>query len=230
MFYNVYLRVGSSTLFSDLPLLSQNVLDSTHKIALLDAGAKITFEPVIREMGDGTPMVTAEKVSFEAATLRVTKAEYEYLRTNHHNKLNDVLMLDPHDMRLVKSIYRIRLNIQQLAESGDVALIKIDGSMEASSQVIDAIRVEVFFLDDDSYYALIEGRVIDEDGNPVSGATLMTELGEYANSNHVGEFGIIALTSSTEMTITKNGYVFDPVVLDISPGQVYDYTIQEDKD
>lgn len=228
MFYNVYLRAASGTKFSDL---EGELLNYACKLHLLDAGAKFTFEPTLREMGDGTPHVTAESVSLECATLRVSAAEYDYLRDTHHNKLSDVLFLDPHDMSLVIGVYRMRLNVQLVAQSGDVCLINITGKIDAAATVIDTLRVDVFALDASAEtYALIEGRVVDEDDLPIPGVYITTDAGGPVLTDYLGEFSIIADLYSTKLTALHDDYLFAPVALAIKPGQVHNITIQEVKE
>jgi len=231
MFYNVYLRVGDSNKFSNI-FAAENMLEGCHKLQSLDAGAKFAFEPISREMGDGTIQTTAETVKFEAATLRVTKAEYDFLRTYHHNELNDVLFLDPHDMRIVQAAYRMRLSIQQLAQSGDVALIKISGSLEAGASVIDESRFEVFFVDDGTDYALIEGIVVDEDDIPMDNAYVFA-MPYVHSTGSSGEFSLLVPVAITEaLDVFVDGYSFIPVSLSgaLTAGQSYYFKMQEDKD
>jgi len=228
MFYNVYLRVSESgAQFSDVGV---DFLYHTHKVPLLDAGAKFTFDPEIREMGDGTPRVTAETVALECASLRVTLDEYDYLRTYHHNMLSDILFLDPHDMSLCIAAYRMRLNIQLVAKSKEVALINITGQIQAGSSVIDTSRTEVFALDSENTYGLVEGRVIDEKGEPLSDATVALDTNEHTYTNYAGEFSLMGQDTSTEIAALLSGYVFLPVAITVTPGQVLDITIQEEKD
>ena len=206
------------------------ILETLRKVKLLDGGAKLTFEPELREMGDGASLVTAENVSLECASLRVSVAEYDYLRTYLHNALNDLLFLDPHDMRLCIAVYRMRLNVQLVAKSKDVAIINITGSIQAGASVIDSKRVEVFQLDDGSQYALLSGRVIDENGAPLSGAFVMVGTGSLVFTCEDGEFNALVTKLSTTVEVTKDGYKFPELSISPVPGQVYNITIQGDKD
>ncbi len=228
MFYDVYCRPAASTMLSAEGAL---ILDTLRKIKLLDGGAKLTFEPELREMGDGTPRVTAESVSLECATLRVSAAEYDYLRDTHHNKLSDVLFLDPHDMRLCIAVYRMRLNVQLVAKSKDVAIINITGSIQAGASVIDSQRVEVFQLDDGSHYALLSGRVLDkEHGTPLSGVIVIVDTGNMVYTCEDGEFNVMVTNLSTTVEFDMAGYTFPVLSISPVPGQTYNYTILGDKD
>ena len=227
MFYDVYFRPAAPTMLSVEGAL---ILDTLRKIKLLDGGAKLTFEPELREMGDGTPLVTAENVSLECASLRVSVAEYDYLRTNVHNALNDLLFMDPHDMRLCIAVYRMRLNVQLVAKSKDVAIINITGSIQAGESVIDSQRVEVFQLDDGSHYALLSGRVITKNGTPIPGATVIVDTGNMVFTCEEGEFNVIVTNLSTTVEVVVDGHEFPTLSISPVPGQVYNYTIQEIKD
>ncbi len=226
MFYDVYFRPAASTMLSAAGAF---ILDTLRKIKLLDGGAKLSFEPELREMGDGTPRVTAENVSLECASLRVSVAEYDYLRTYAHNALNDLLFMDPHDMRLCIAVYRMRLNVQLVAKSMDVAIINITGSIQAGASVIDSQRVEVFHLDDGSHYALLSGRVIDRYGTPIPGATVFVDTGNMVLTCEEGEFNVIVTNISTTVEVGLAGYTFETLSISPVPGQVYNYTIQEIK-
>lgn len=227
MFYDVYFRPAASTMLSGA---GANILDSLRKLKLLDGGAKLTFEPELREMGDGTSLVTAENVSLECASLRVSVAEYDHLRTYHHNALNDLLFLDPHDMRLCIAVYRMRLNVQLVAKSKDVAIINITGSIQAGASVIDSQRVEVFQQDDGFLYALLSGRVIDENGAPLSGAIIYVDTGNMAYTCEDGEFNVIVSSISTTVEVAIAGYTFPIESISPVPGQVYNITIKGVKD
>ena len=228
MFYNVYMQVSAGS--AKFSTLDSWILFAAHKLSLLDAGAKVTFEPELREMGDGTPRVTAETVSMECASLRVAVAEYDFLRSTFHNVLTNLLFLDPHDMRLAIGIYRMRLNVQLVAKSKDVAIINITGSIQAGASVIDSERAEVFMLDDGTNYALIEGRVEDRDGVPLVGAFIELDTGETVLSNHNGEFWTVAPIAASALTVSLMTYTFSPVDLSLTAGQVYNFTIQEEKE
>lgn len=227
MFYDVYFRPAASTMLS---ADDEWILDSMRKVKLLDGGAKLTFEPELREMGDGTPRVTAENVSLECASLRVSVAEYDYLRTDVHNALNDLLFMDPHDMSLCIAVYRMRLNVQLVAKSKDVAIINITGSIQAGASVIDSQRVEVFQQDDGSKYALLSGRVIDKNGTPISGALVVVDSGNQVFTCEDGEFNVIVTNLSTTVEVDVAGYTFPVLSISPVPGQVYNVTIQENKD
>lgn len=227
MFYDVYCRPAASTILS---LEGDFILGTLRKIKLLDGGAKLSFEPELREMGDGTPRVTAENVSLECASLRVSVAEYDYLRTSVHNALNDLLFMDPHDMRLCIAVYRMRLNVQLVAKSKDVAIINITGSIQAGASVIDSQRVEVFQLDDGSHYALLSGRVIDENGTPIPGATVIVDAGNMVFTCEEGEFNVIVTNLSTTVEVDAAGHTFPGLSISPDPGQVYNITIKGIKD
>ena len=227
MFYDVYCRPAASTILS---LEGDFILGTLRKIKLLDGGAKLSFEPELREMGDGTPRVTAENVSLECASLRVSVAEYDYLRTSVHNALNDLLFMDPHDMRLCIAVYRMRLNVQLVAKSKDVAIINITGSIQAGASVIDSQRVEVFQLDDGSHYALLSGRVIDENGTPIPGATVIVDTGNMVFTCEEGEFNVIVTNLSTTVEVDAAGHTFPGLSISPDPGQVYNITIKGIKD
>ena len=227
MFYDVYFRPAASTMLSGDGRL---ILDTLRKVKLLDGGAKLTFEPELREMGDGTPRVTAENVSLECASLRVSVAEYDYLRLNLHNVLNDLLFMDPHDMRLCIAVYRMRLNVQLVAKSKDVAIINITGSIQAGASVIDSQRVEVFQLDDGSHYALLSGRVIDKNGTPISGALVVVDSGNQVFTCADGEFNVVVDTDSTTVEVIVDELTFPVLSISPVPGQVYNITIQGVKD
>lgn len=227
MFYDVYIRPAASTMLS---VEGAFILETLRKIKLLDGGAKLSFEPELREMGDGTPRVTAENVSLECASLRVSVAEYDYFRTCVHNALNDLLFMDPHDMRLCIAVYRMRLNVQLVAKSKDVAIINITGSIQAGASVIDSQRVEVFQLDDGSHYALLSGRVIDRYGTPLPGAMVIVNTGSTVFTCVDGEFNVIVTNLSTTVEVGVAGHTFPELSISPVPGQVYNYTIQEIKD
>jgi|GEM_PF-5791447 len=224
MFYDVYCRPAASTMLS---VEGSFILDTLRQIKLLDGGAKLTFEPELREMGDGTPRVTAENVSLECASLRVSVAEYDYLRTYVHNALNDLLFMDPHDMRLCIAVYRMRLNVQLVAKSKDVAIINITGSIQAGASVIDSQRVEVFQLDDGSHYALLSGRVIDKNGTPLPGVIVSVDTGNMVYTCEEGEFNVMVTNLSTTVKVVVDGHEFPTLSISPVPGQVYNYTIQE---
>lgn len=227
MFYDVYLRPARPGVLS---AEGEVILDSLRKVKLLDGGAKLTFEPELREMGDGTSLVTAENVSLECASLRVSVAEYDYLRTSVHNALNDLLFMDPHDMRLCIAVYRMRLNVQLVAKSKDVAIINITGSIQAGESVIDSQRVEVFKLDDGSHYALLSGRVVDQNGTPLPGALVTVDTGNMVFTCEEGEFNVIVTNLSTTVEVVVDGHEFPTLSISPVPGQVYNYTIQELKE
>lgn len=225
MFYDLYFRPAGSTMLS---AAGAQILNTLRKIKMLDGGAKLTFEPELREMGDGTSLVTAENVSLECASLRVSVAEYDYLRTNVHNALNDLLFMDPHNMRLCIAVYRMRLNVQLVAKSKDVAIINITGSIQAGASVIDSQRVEVFHLG--PQYALLSGRVIDRNGAPLSGALVLVNTGNMVYTCEDGEFNVLVTILSTTVEVEVDELNFPEISISPVPGQVYNYTIQEIKD
>ena len=228
MFYDVYCRPAASTMLSTE---GSFILDTLRQIKLLDGGAKLTFEPELREMGDGTPRVTAENVSLECASLRVSVAEYDYLRTHVHNALNDLLFMDPHDMRLCIAVYRMRLNVQLVVKSKDVAIINITGSIQSGASVIDSQRVEVFQLDDGSHYALLSGRVLDKElRTPLPDALVIVDTGNMVMTCADGEFNVIVTNLSTTVDVDVAGYTFDTLSISPVPGQTYNYTILGVKD
>lgn len=224
MYYDIFFRPHNPVKFSATPA-GTNILAAADRLELLDAGAKLSFEPKLRDIGDGTGLVTAEITQFECATLRMDKAEYLHLRDTFHGTLTDILMLDPHDMSMAIGIYRIRLNIQHVATSGEVCLIRITGSMEAAASVIDSTRVEVF-EDLASGHAMVMGRVTSPSGSTqMNLVDVVSYTGEAARTDKDGNYMLILPTTGEQaqtLTFTKTGYSFpDLDDLDLHANQVY---------
>lgn len=227
MYYELFLLPHSGVDFTQSIGNNTNMLDTCYRIDLLQAGMKLSLEPVLHEMGDGTALVKAETVQFECASLRVDQAEYLYLRETFHGTLSDLLLLDPHDMSMALAVYRIRLNVQHVATSGDVCLIQINGSLEAAADVIDSTRCKVFGVLSTGY-ALVSGTVYDESGDPIVGAAVSDDTGSYSDvANKDGRYLLILPVATRKIFAEEGTRDIPKVSVSLVANQVYEIDIYE---
>lgn len=158
-FYDIYFRPAGEEI-TEAAIATGNILSGFDKLDLPDKGSKLTTEPELRDLGDGTLYTEAEKVSLECATLRVDIAEYSYLRSVFHNSLVDVMLYDPNDHMILALAYRMRMQVMPIQESAQSALIKLTASRlsaDANLELLITTTLEA--------YGVLTGKVYMEDGS-----------------------------------------------------------------
>lgn len=82
-------------------------------------------------------------------------------------------------------------------QGGSTALLRDDGSPKAAYEALAA------------YFSprVVEGFVVDDDGDPVRGATVSIEgLGERGKTSRDGSYQVLAPSKATEISFSKEGY------------------------
>ena len=173
-FFDVYLRKASTLIDMDDVDQGKNILEGFDRLELLDAGAKLSLEPVLRDLGDGTSYADGETLAFECGTLKVSKAEWDWLREEFHNQKCDVLFFDPLDNTLLVAAYRIQVNVILTAEGGESYMIKLHGKRNMSNTgATDTVLLLAPGLEAER--GLLTGHVFDEAGKPIEGASIVAE-------------------------------------------------------
>lgn len=139
-FFDIYLRTAGGYL-QELPWEADGSLNGFHKLELLDAGAKFSMEGQPHALGDGTDLNDGEVADFSAATLWVTKAEWELLRADYHNQKCDILLWDEEATTVVALVYGMQMNVSQLITSGESALIQLAGKRQISNAGAEEIII-----------------------------------------------------------------------------------------
>lgn len=173
-FFDVYIRKATTLLDMADVEAGVNILEGFARLQLLDAGAKLSLEPVLRDLGDGTSCADGETLAFECGTLKVSKAEWDWLREEFHNQKCDVLFFDPLDNTLLVAAYRIQVNVILTAEGGESYMIKLHGKRNMSNTgATDTVLLLAPGLEAER--GLLTGHVFDEDGQPIEGAIISAE-------------------------------------------------------
>lgn len=171
-FFDVYIRQATTAIDLDDIATGTNILDGFDRLELLDAGAKIGIEAVNKDLGDGTVYADGEKVAFECGTLKVTGDEWDHLRETFHNQKCDILFFDPLDNTILIIAYRVQVNVNLLATSGETFMIRLTGTRNMSNTGADDTIVLMAPGVGLESYALVTGTVTDSDGDPIEGATV----------------------------------------------------------
>lgn len=210
-YFDVYIRQATTAIDLEDIASGVNILEYFDRLELLNAGAKISIEPTNADLGDGTVYVDGETILFECGTLKVNKAEWEYLRANFHNRKCDILFFDPLDNTVLVIAYRVQVNVNLLATSGETFMIRLTGSRTISNPqaVAPVVLLAPGVIED---HGLLSGTVYHE-GDPCAGATVTVKespgerewadisdgKGKYLLFLPVGEYGI---------RVTKEGLLF----------------------
>lgn len=212
-FFDIYIR-PAGTAFSAFALTT-NLLDTFDKLDLPADKPKFTVEPVLVPVGDGSTFVDAEKLVLECGTMRVTKAEYDYLRSTFHNQLCDFLMVDPDQDTFMVASFRLRAAVTLMVTAGETLVIKISGSRQFSIEATNT-----FLIGENTPSCVIQGYVYAADGvTPLAGALVSIAITSPARTytdttdkdgNYLVmvETPVSPTTTTATYTLTKSGNTF----------------------
>jgi hypothetical protein len=220
-FFDVYLRTADKPFIFPLTA-EQGLLNNWDRLELLDAKAKLTLSPVLKDLGDGTALVDAEQVEFSCATLRVDSTEWGYLRDTFNGVVCDVMLYDPNSTTILAIAYRLKLHFTHIPTSGETELIQIYGKRVMGAGVADTALV-VLQEAYETEYGLVSGTFTDATGAPVSG--IVVNLGDgvalYSDETDKDGHYLIALladgTKEYTFTFENYGSLVMPVGLTVTP-------------
>ncbi len=227
MFYDIYIRPTNSEKFdaSDTTFFA-----GVDRIELLDAGATLTTEPISRDLGDGTQIVVAETLVFTAATLKVTRNEYEYLRDVFHNSMIDVLLMDPNSRSIAFAAYRLKNSVFLESQSGDVSLIKLAAK---ATVPLDSAFTKIHVISDMHTMAMIAGTITDTYATPIPNASVMYIPGYGGGfapedlSDNNGNYLLNVPPGAGVLIITAAGHSFDEIPISANAGEFLEIDVQE---
>lgn len=227
-YFDVYVRRQAAVIDLGEIASGVNILEGFDRLELLDAGAKISLDSAKKDLGDGTTYADGEKVEFECGTLKVTKAEWEHLREQLHNRKCDILFFDPLDNTILVIAYRVQVAVTLLATAGETYMIKLSGTRNMSNTgATDTIVLMAPGVGGN--YALVTGVVTDAGGEPIQGAhvTLTDETNESwsAETDAEGRYQIYVPAGDYVIAATLAGYSF-PELVDIT-ATVDDETVRD---
>ena len=212
-FFDIYIRPAGTKLTAFV--LDPNTLDGWDRLELLDEKAKLSVEPKLKACGDGTDIVDGEAISVECGTMRVEKAEYDYLRSTFHNKKCDVLMYDPQDDTFMIAIWGVKLAVTKMVESGSTIVIKVAGKKEYAVGAVNP-----WLLGSNTPTCMVSGIVYKRNGvTPVAGVTVEWDSDELSAtvSDVTDKDGMYLMQVPTDeypckitavVSATKSGWVF----------------------
>ncbi len=172
-FYNTYIRLAGTKFvaWTDDPTEPLHLFD---KLELGMQNPKIALEPVWTPLSDGSSRTDAVKRSIDCGTLRVTKTEYDYLRTTFHNQLCDFILMDNNSkVPFIPVLFNVRVAISHIVTSKEAEIIKITGTATSGIDAAQSFYVMTF-----SERTTISGTVFATDGvTPVVGAQVIGVMG-----------------------------------------------------
>lgn len=173
-YFDIYLR-PAGTAFSQFTA-QQNALDGWDRLEMPAEKAKLSTEAIKVACGDGTEYVDGEKLSFEAGTLRVSKAEYDYLKSTYNNALADILLYDPNKDDMLLVAFRLLVSVTLLVQSGESLVIKITGTRSYAIETAGTLLVGT-----NTPSCLVTGTVYRTDGvTPVANASVSLSVNSPA--------------------------------------------------
>lgn len=227
MFYDIYIRPTNSAKFD---AAASQFFSGVDRMELLDAGATLTTEPISRDLGDGTQIVMAETLVFTAATLKVTRKEYEYLRDVYHNSMIDVLLMDPNSRSIAFAAYRLKNSVFLESQSGDVSLIKFAAK---ATVPLDSAFTKIHVITDMHTMAMIVGTITNPHGIPIPNASVMyipdagSSVAPEDLSDKDGNYLLNVPPGAGVLIITAEGHSFDDIPISTEAGEFLEIDIQE---
>lgn len=231
-YFDIYIR-PAGTAFAAFALTA-NLLDTFDRLELPADKPKLTVDPVLAPVADGTDMVDAEKLSLECGTMRCTKAEFDYLRSTYHNKVCDFLMVDPDQDVFMVAAFRLKASVTMLISAGETIVIKISGSRQYALGATNTL-----LIGENTPSCIIQGFVYGTDGvTPLAGALVSIAIASPARTytdttdkdgNYLVmvETPVTPTTTVATYTVTKSGNIFPTgQTLTINRYGIYDKDFQ----
>lgn len=207
-YFDTYIRIAGE-IITDEAMSLGNVLDTFDRLYLPKKGVKLSVEPGLIEIGDGTQHTDEETVVFDGGTHRVDKAEYEYLRITYDNKLCDVMLYDPTDNTIVALAYGIVLKMSHISTSGESQIINITGTRKRESLGDKLVALKSLTT---LGMGILSGKVTNvADGTSISGVTILIDVegAPFEDTTDKDGYYLIALPAGTySVIVAKPGLTF----------------------
>lgn len=209
-YFDTYIRIAGE-IITDEAMSLGNVLESFDRLDLPKKGVKLSVEPGLIEIGDGTQHTDEETVVFDGGTHRVDKAEYEYLRSTYDNKLCDVMLYDPTDNTIVALAYGVVLKMSHISTSGESQIINLTGTRKRESLGDKLVALKSLTT---LGMGVLSGKVSNaENGAPISDVIISIFANSYPypfedGSDKDGNYLIVIPAGTYDVTAHKDGFTF----------------------
>lgn len=218
----IYIRPASTTITNT----ALNFLDGYTALEEVKAGAKLEIEKaVVEELADGSVNVASEKISLESATLKVDIATLSYLQSLKGSMI-DVILLDINvPDAIIRTGYRMRLNVGVLAQNDQSAIIRLSAEREFPSSALASAYTEHPIP---ANYGIAAGVVTNKLGNRAAGALVKFGAGtnEQATTNADGKYQIFCVNGAKTVATTLAGLTFPATATTVMPYETVQHNIQ----